>query len=325
MKKILIFGGTGDTGQYFMQYCLEQNNSDYELVIIGTRKSMDNKAQGVKYIQLDITVKEDFKKLPHDIYAVVHLAGFMPARMEGYNPEKYININSIGTLNILEFCRINKVNRILYAQSFGDIKKHLDHTYILTPEMERNFSFKGDHAIYVMSKSLAVDLIKNYHEEYGIRAFIFRLPTIYLYSPIDTYYVDGLERKIAYRELIDRAINGDSIEIWGDPKRKKDIVYVKDFAQMLYKALGVNREYGIYNVGTGIGTSLEDQIKGIVKVFSNPEKESKILYKPEKNNAPEYVMDITSARNELGYEPLYNYEEYLKDFKYEMERKKGVE
>ena len=255
-----------------------------------------------------------------DIYAVVDLAGAMPARMKGYYPQKYIDVNITGTLNILDFCRKYHVDRILYAQSFGDIKDYADIDITLKVDMPRNFSFNSDHTIYVMSKNFAVDMIEHYHQAYGIKKFIFRLPTIYLWSPIDTYYVNGEKRKIGYRILIDRAIEGLELEVWGDPYRKKDMVYVKDFCQMLYLALFSNSNSGYYNVGTGVGTSLIDQITGIASVFNPSNKPSKIIMKPQLSNAPQYIMDITSAKKELGYTPKYNYIEMLEDFKVEMHR-----
>ena len=76
-------------------------------------------------------------------------------------------------------------------------------------------------------------------------------------------YVNGEERVIAYKVLIKKAMAGETLEVWGDPKRAKDVVYVKDFNQMLIKGLESNTAEGIYNVGTGVPTTLEDQVKGI--------------------------------------------------------------
>ena len=323
MKKIIVFGASGDTGKYFVDYFLERNK-EYELIASGSRESTYFKKIGVKYYQVDITKEDDFKKLPKDVYAVVDLAGMMPARMKGYDPQKYIDVNITGTLNILNYCKENHVDRILYAQSFGDIKDYGEINPLLKVDMPRKFSFTTDHTIYVMTKNFAVDMIENYHEMYGIKRFVFRLPTIYLYSPIDHYYVDGQIRKIGYRILIDQAINGEDIEIWGDAKRVKDMVYVKDFCQMLYKALFVNLDKGYYNVGTGIGTTLEDQIKGIIEVFSK-DKKSNIIMRPDKSNAPQYIMDITPAIKELGYKPEYSYHDMLVDFKKEMEEKRFID
>lgn len=326
MKKILIFGATGDTGKYFVDYLLKNLDlNKYEILASGSRdtKYFDN--VGIKYFKIDITRKQDFDILPNDIFAVVHLAGMMPARMKGYDPYKYININILGTLNILEFCRNNNVDRILFSQSFGDIKDHANNNPLLTVDLPRNFSFNTDHTVYVMTKNFDVDLMKNYYEQYKLKYFIFRLPTIYLWSPIDEYFVDGKARKIGYRLLIDKAIKGEDIEVWGDPSRVKDMVYVKDFCQMMYKAILVDREYGYYNVGTGVGTTLLDQIKGIVDVFSEENNKSKIILNPNMPNSPQYIMDIAPAKEELGYLPKYNYLDMLKDIKEEMNAKRFVD
>lgn len=321
MKKILVFGASGDTGRYFINYFIDHyKGEEYEVVAVGTRETDFFDATGVSYYRVDISKKDDFDILPKDVYAVVDLAGAMPARMKGYEPQKYIDVNITGTLNILEYCRVNHVDRILFAQSFGDIKDYGETDLILTADMKRNFSFTSDHTIYVMTKNFAVDMIENYHQMYGLKRFIFRLPTIYLYSPIDQYYVDGEIRKIGYRILIDKAIAGETIEVWGDSSRLKDMVYVKDFCQMLYKACFVNRDTGYYNVGTGVGTTLLDQIKGMIEVFGEEGHKSEIVMRPDMPNAPQYIMDITPAREELGYEPQYDYISMLKDFKNEMEK-----
>lgn len=320
MKNIIVFGASGDTGRYFVKYFLDHYcGTDYQVIATGTRETSFFDSLEVPYYQVDIRKKEEFEKLPGEVYAVVDLAGAMPARMKGYDPYKYIDVNITGNLNILEYCRKAKVDRILFAQSFGDIKDHAEDNLLLTVDLPRKFSFTSDHTIYVMTKNFAVDMIENYHQMYGLKNFIFRLPTIYLYSPVDTYYVDGKQRKIGYRLLIDKARAGEPIEVWGDPERVKDMVYVKDFCQMLYRAVFADRNCGYYNVGTGVGTSLLDQIQGMIEVFGTPGKESELIMCPDKPNAPQYIMDITPAVSELGYKPEYTYRKMLIDFKKEME------
>lgn len=320
MKNIIVFGASGNTGRYFIKYFLDHYcGTDYQVVATGTRETNFYDSLEVPYYQVDIRKKEEFEKLPGEVYAVVDLAGAMPARMKGYDPYKYIDVNVTGNLNILEYCRKAKADRILFAQSFGDIKDHAEDNLLLTVDLPRKFSFTSDHTIYVMTKNFAVDMIENYHQMYGLKNFIFRLPTIYLYSPVDTYYVDGKQRKIGYRLLIDKARAGEPIEVWGDPERVKDMVYVKDFCQMLYRAVFADRNGGYYNVGTGVGTSLLDQIQGMIEVFGTPGKESELIMCPDKPNAPQYIMDITPAVSELGYKPEYTYRKMLIDFKKEME------
>lgn len=321
MKKIILFGASGDTGKYLVDYLYENlSKNKYEIIAVGRRNSNWFNKYNITYNRVDITNEKDFSILPNEnIYAIIHLAGLMPARMQGYYPGKYVDINIRGTVNILEYCRKVKADRILFTQSFGDIKDYGDTEIILKTNMKRNFKFNTDHSVYVITKNAAVDIIETYHEMFGLKCFIFRLPTIYLYSKEDSFYVDGIKRKIGYRILIDNAIEGKPLEIWGNPKRLKDMVYVKDFCQMIYRAVLVDRDKGYYNVGTGIGITLDDQIKGIIKVFGN---DNQVIYKPEKNNAPQYIMDITPAKNELGYSPKYDYISFLKDMKKEMELKR---
>ena len=85
---------------------------------------------------------------------------------------------------------------------------------------------------------------------------------------------------------------------------------------VLHKALEVDRDGGYYNVGTGEGVTLIDQIKGIIEVFGN---NNPIELCPDKPNAPQYIMDITPAKIELGYRPQYDYITMLKDLKKEMQ------
>ena len=64
---------------------------------------------------------------------------------------------------------------------------------------------------------------------------------------------------------------------------------LKIIVQLIYKALFVKKNFGIYNVGTGVGVSLQEQIEGIIEVFVKKIKKSKIIYCPLKDNAREFI------------------------------------
>lgn len=249
----------------------------------------------------------------------------MPASIKGYNPYAYINVNILGILNILEYCKDVKADRIVFTQTESDLSGNWKENVVVKPDMSRNFSLKGNYALYVLSKCTAMDLIEIYFQNFGLKRFIFRLPTIYHYRPDPYFYKNGEKKLLGYRKLINQAIDGEPIELWGNPNLGKDIVYVKDFAQMVYKAIISNVDGGVYNVGTGVATSLKEIIEGIIEVFSPKDKKSKIIYCPEKEDTRSFVMDIENAKKELGYKPQYNYIEYLKDFKKEMELNRFAE
>lgn len=325
-KKILIFGSAGNLGMYFIDYLLnELNDKEYDIVACGTKSQYPYDFYNGQYIQIDITNKEDFKKLPtENVYAIVDFAGVLPAYLPEDNPYKYIDVNITGTLNILEYARKNNVDRIIYTQTWADLNGYLKDKKPLEPYALRKPIFKGDHAVYVVTKNAAVDLIEVYHQMYGIKNFIFRLPNIYMYSPDMFYYVDGVKKYVSYRYMINRIIEGNDIELWGNPDLGKDIVYVKDLCQMIFKSLFVNRETGTYNAGTGIKTTMREQIEGMIKVFADPNHIPKIIECPEKKDCDDFVMDISNAKEDLGYEPKYDYISYLKDYKKEMELNRFV-
>ncbi|WP_199520780.1 MULTISPECIES: hypothetical protein [Clostridia] len=79
------------------------------------------------------------------------------------------------------------------------------------------------------------------------------------------------------------------------------------FHQKICKAVEVkNIEHSWYNVGTGIPVTLEEQIRTIIDVFSPKDNPSTIVYRPEKKAGGGFLMDISNAKEELGYEPKYD-------------------
>lgn len=320
-RKIIVLGSAGNLGMYFMDYLMKNLDTEkYEMIATGTKSEYPYEFYDGKYVKLDITNVEDFEKLPKEnVHAIVDFAGVLPAYLSKDDPNKYIDVNIKGTLNVLEYARKVNADRIIYTQTWADLNGYLKEKKPLKPDLLRKPIHTGDHAIYTVTKCAAVELIECYHQMYGIKNFIFRLPNIYMYSPEMYYYVDGEKKYISYRYMIQRAINGQDIELWGNPELGKDVIYVKDLCQMIFKSLFVDRDTGTYNAGTGIKTSMREQIEGMVEVFSPKENPSKIIECPYKKDCDDFVMDITNIKEELGYEPQYNYIDYLKDYKKEME------
>lgn len=319
MKNIIIFGGTGSTGTGLIDY-LDENA--YNITVTGKSNRPNDHfgKKNVVYIQLDISKSEDLDKLEGQSYdAAVLLAGAMPARMEGYNPQQYIDVNITGTLNVVEYCRKNNVPKIIFAQSHSDVYGHWDTGEYIPHDASRMLNLKGDHAVYIISKCTAVDLLEHYHQEYGLQTIILRLPTVYCNWPESTFFVDGKKVDMAYMYFINRARKSEPIEIWGDPSKAKDIVYVKDFAQIVEGAVNSDSAQGFYNVGTGIPTTLEEQVRGVVEVFSPKDHPSDIYYAPEKRSQVSYLYDISRTKKDLGYEPKYTYRTMLEDMKKEIE------
>jgi UDP-glucose 4-epimerase len=317
--KAIVIGATGSTGMSLVDYLDERN---WMIYATGQRERVGafEGKKNVHYVALDISKRDDFKKLPtKDIDCVVLLAGAMPARMEGYDPQKYIDVNVTGALNVAEFCRQNGIGKIVFAQSHSDVFGHWNTGEYIKHDAPRSLNLKGDHAMYIISKCAAVDILEHYYQEYGIKNVILRLPTIYCNWPESTFYVNGVKTDMAYMYFINRARRGEEIEIWGDPTKAKDIVYVKDFDQIVEKAMSSGVARGFYNVGSGIPTTLEEQIAGIVDVFSPTGRRSPVRYVPTKPSQASYLYDISRTERDLGYEVRYPYLKMLNDMKAEIE------
>ncbi|SDB68564.1 MULTISPECIES: NAD(P)-dependent oxidoreductase [unclassified Butyrivibrio] len=318
MKKILIFGVSGNMGGYLAEYFLQNCSDEYEIIGVDLVEHPTVKKM-IKTITMNINDEEEYSKLPtEDVYAVIDMIGPMPARMVGYKPIVYVETNVLGSYKIFDYAVRVKADRILYAKSFIDIVKRGEKQLVLHVDDEPYFDYDNYHSVYCVTQNATKELLRCVHEFYKIKTFTFRLPHIYLWNTNDQYSVKGVPHKMMHRILIDQATAGETIEVWGDPTRQKDMVYVKDLCQMFFKACFVDRETGFYNVGTGIGTPLLKQIEGMRDVFGG-EKKSELVFCPEKPNAPQYIMDIKEAVDELGYEPKYSYLEMLEDMKKERE------
>lgn len=316
MKTVIIFGATGGIGAYTAVYL--SNSKQYNVIAVGHRKS-DNgffEQYGIKYLSVDVADYNTFEILPTEgIDAIINLAGVLPAR--NYDPRMYIQSFTMGQLNVLEY--MNKVGcqKIISAQTPADLW-YLQNTKEPMPaDAQRSFPPSTDHSIYTIAKNAAIDITEYYHNTFGISRFILRFFNVYMYHPNPYYYVDGIKRMMSFRLLMDRAEVGDDIEVWGDPTRSKEMLYVKDLTQLIQLCIESSLAGGIYNVGSIEQVTLEDQIDGIIAVFTN-EKKSKKIYCPEKPDALFNHLDISKTIKELGYNPQYSYIDSLMDFKKEM-------
>ena len=321
MKKIIIFGATGNVGSYVVRYAKNYFSKDeYEVVATGRRKTDVFDRLGIDYYSVDISKADEFKKLPdEDVYAIIYLAADIPAYMDGYKPEKYVYSNVLGAYNVLEYSRKVHADRIVFSTSSYDIWEAAKRGEVIEPDMPYDFSYTGDHALYVLTKNFAIELLEHYYQEYGLKKFIFRFPTIYSYSPNHYYYPKGIKTLRPLYKMIHLALNGEPIELWGNPNYSKDMVYVDDCAQMLCKAVETNRECGFYNVGTGIPVTLKEQIETIIDVFSPEDKKSEIIYCPEKPCGGGCLMNVDNAKEELGYIPKFDVKALFEEYKKEME------
>lgn len=323
-KKIIVLGASGFIGTYLIDELLSQ---EYEVTasdISDVGREYYTK-QNVPYINVDITKKGDFEKFEKKKYdAVIHLAACQPAnvREKAYEPKDYINVNVIGTLNILEFCRQNAAEKIIYASSHRNTQGLWAANKAIREDDGRGIKYSGEYAMFSIAESAAQDCVHHYQAQYGLRGIIFRLPPVYGYGPHTEIFKEGKPMKTGFQIFIEKAMACQPLEVWGDGKVGRDIIYIKDVVSALMKAIDNPKASGLFNITSGKYLTLREQVETIAKVFWGSNTPPQIIERPEKSNGMDaFLYDISKAKRELDWSPKYSFEDMLIDYKKELESK----
>jgi UDP-glucose 4-epimerase len=320
---ILVIGASSFIGTYLVDELIAQGRE-----VFATGHSNLNREyyanRQIKYAQVDIARQQDLERLPKEnVEAVVLLASMMPNNDNRCVPQPYVDVNITGTLNVLEYCRINKVNKIVYGHSHKDVAGLWDCGRPITEEDGPSIIYTANHAVYTITKIAAVNLVEHYHQAHGVVGISFRFAAVYGFGPHTEIYAGGKVWLPRFTVFMRNAIAGDPIEIWGDPSRGQDVVYVKDVVGAIIGAIDSDKAHGLYNITSGVRTSLDEEVKGIIEVFSSPMHRSEIRYRPDKPNMPcTFLYDISKAKRDFNYEVRYPFMKMLQDIKHEMESRR---
>lgn len=328
----IVFGASSFIGVYTVDEFLKQGE---KVLVTGRNNKFKEHYDelGVEYLNLDLANKEDFDKLPKKgVEGCILLGGLLPANAtvnldEDENADAYFEINTIGTINVLEYCRKNGIKRVISNCSYADVRGAWGKKAI-TEDEPRDFIYTGDHAVYVFSKNAANDTMEYYNQQHGMKNAWFRFPPVYGVGPHDSLYINGTLKKSGLKTFIDKASSGDDICIFGDPNLSRDVVYVKDVAHAYYLAMKSENTYGLYNMTSGRGVTLQEQAAVIAELWApSPDKKSKITYKPEVvNNTPSYLFSMEKAKRDFGFEPEYaDFKVMMTDYKKDLDENKYQE
>ncbi len=323
---VIVIGATGFIGMYTVEALLQ---SGKQVIAAGRNSAVGEqlKKMGASFVPLDITNEKDFEKLPTEgVEAVILLAGLLPANTtadlkDTENAADYFKVNVLGSINVLEYCRRNSIKKVVGNCSYGDVAGAWRKGYAITEDEPRDFHFTGDHAVYVISKNAINDVMEYYNQQHGMQCACFRFPPVYGVGPHGTIYVNGKPYKSGIQTFIEKARRGEDIELWGDPHITRDIIYVKDVAEAFLLAIQSEKTYGLYNMTSGTELDLEDQARAVIEVFGDPDRKSRIVYRPDKpNNTPSFLFDMSKAKEDFGFVPRYtSYVDMMRDYKAELE------
>lgn len=201
---IVVFGGSGFLGSHVADAL---SDAGYSVIIFDRLKSPWLQAcQG--YIEGDILDYEQVRKAVHGMDYVYHLAGVADISQAVNDPITTLNINVMGSTNIIEACKQEKVKRLLFASSL--------------------YVYSQQGSFYRVSKQAVESIIEAYNEQYGIEYTILRYGS--LYGPRAQDW-NGL------KSFIVQAVKDRRIVYPGNGEERREYIHVKDAANLSVRAL----------------------------------------------------------------------------------------
>lgn len=315
MKKALVFGATGQLGCYS---ALALKEKGYSVTAVGRRKSDGGffATKDIEYIgNVTLENKDSFCALPQsDIDVVVNMAGTMPAHAD-MNMMPYVQSIVVGTVNICEWMKTAGCKRIIFNTTPSDVVDYWGTTEPIDDDAIRSFPKNGnDHAVYAICKRAATDILEHMKIAEGFEPCVFRHFMVYGWHPDAYYYLNGEKRMLPWRYMIRRCINGYDLEIYGDSSRKKELLYIKDFASAVVRAADTHI-CGIFNLPGYKPYSLDEMVDGIMHVFAAPT--AKKIARPDMPDTPQILLAHEKSEKVLGWKPVWTWEDACKDMKKE--------
>ena len=306
-KRILITGGAGFIGSHVVDRFIKEGFSVaiVDNVTSGHKVNINPQA---RFYPVDIGSQqlEQVFEEEHPDY-VNHHAAQISVNSSIRDPINDAKINILGSINVLENCRQFQVNKIVFVSSGGAIygePKHLpcDEYHPVNPISP-----------YGAAKFTVENYLHLYKRLHGLNFTSLRYANVY--GPRQDPKGEAGVIAIFAKTMLE----GGNIVIFGDGYQERDYVYVSDVVEANLLAID-NETSGVYNIGTGKGTSLKEiflQLSSIVKYDKQP------IYEPSRlGDIYKISLDSTKALKELRWKPKVSQRDGLKNtIKYLMSSK----
>jgi UDP-glucose 4-epimerase len=294
---ILVTGGAGFIASHIVDAFIENGHgvTIIDNLTTGREENINPKAKFYKAdIRDDLT--EIFKEGKFDV--VNHHAAQIDVRRSVNDPIYDAGVNIIGTLNLLQNCIKFGVKKFMFASTGGAVYGEQD--YFPADENHKQQPLSP----YGISKLTVEKYLYFYKEVHNLRYTILRYANIYgpRQNPLGEAGVVCI--------FLDKILAGEQPIINGSGEQTRDYVYVKDVVRTNLLTLD-EEESEIYNVGTGIETSVNELFKLINQNFNNTIKEVHGPAKP----GEQMRSVITSEKlfKKFGWKPSTKLEDGLKE------------
>ncbi len=312
MAKVVVTGGAGFIGGHIVEALIARGDqvTVFDNLHTGHLTNLGDTLTGVhpavRLYQDSILNQEALLEACAGATSVFHLAALISVPESMEKPIEYVATNTIGTLRVLEACRLSGVKNIVLSSSaaiYGDNPT--------IPKLEN--MIPEPKSPYAVSKLDGEYYFQMYRKQYGLNATSLRYFNVFgpRQDPKSQYAA-------AVPIFIDRAVKNQDITIFGDGQQTRDFIYVKDVVQA--NLLAAKRGGDVFNVAWGQRLTIQDLATHIIQLTGSS---SKILYLPERSGDIKHSMsDNQKIIQQLGFKASSTLEkgliatiEYFQDLK----------
>ena len=326
IKKILLTGAAGFIGSNLALRLLDaghivvgidNHNNYYDPVIKEARLARHSHHPNYTHLRIDLADRKAIEKCfsEHRPQVVINLAAQAGVRYSIENPIAYIESNILGFAHILEGCRHNSVEHLVYASSSSVYGSNT-----MQPFSEHH-SANHPLSIYAASKKSNELMAHSYSYLYGLPTTGLRFFTVY--GPWG-------RPDMSLFKFTKAILAGETIKVFNHGKHHRDLTYIDDIVEGIIRVLECPAQpnqvwnsaipdpatssapWRIYNIGKNSPVELMDYIRTLEKVLC---KEAKMEFLPlQPGDAPGTYADITDFVGEFDFVPAITFEQGIVKF-----------
>ena len=284
-KNVLVTGGSGMIGSEVVRILCD-TGSKVKIV------SLDDIVvhERAEHIKADLTDISVCKDVTSGMDYVFHIAGIKGSiEVTKSKPASFLVPLLMFNTNVLEASRINGVKKLVYTSSIG--------AYSSAEVFKEGRNIDGSPMdMYPgWAKRMAELQIKAYREQYGLDWAVVRPCNVY--GPRDNFDPDNA---MVIPSLMMRINRGENpVVVWGDGSAVRDFAFSRDVAAGIILAIHHGTRGDFVNLGSGVGVTIKELVETLHRFLDfNFEFDTT---KP--SGFPKRVMDISRAREWIGYNP----------------------
>lgn len=299
--KVLILGGTSFIGTNLALALAQLNNVQVTIADKSEdyyKKSIFCGFNNVSFVESSLDNQMDFDGVLAGHEVLYHLVSTtVPTTSNAVIPEE-IESNIVFSSKLFDSCIKNQIKKIIFISSGGTVYGK----DVMCPIHEDTPT--NPISSYGIQKVTIEKLLYLYNYLYGIDYRVIRLA-----NPYGPYQrpngVLGAVTTFTYK-----AIKNDEITVYGDGSVVRDYIYISDAIKGILNIASDEAVHKTYNLGSGVGTSVNDVIAAITSVLQN---ELNVVYKEgRKVDVPSNYLDVSRYENEFGTASTISLKEGIK-------------